>query len=191
MHCLPGMILLCNCLSCSNLEAPLFIHNYLVQVLTTYTYGPILECKLELFDHAQGFIPPSTLPAYAGAVARHHPTAPPVSATVGRDHTAHAAEPASVTPPQMLGQPQPSQSAAYGQARGDSPGSFPASTSPLVLPAVPGSIKDSGGDWRLGGAAADNSEPKSVGYEHKPSTPGRCYNVYKYTRRTKPSRKMR
>ena len=53
MHCLPGMILLCNCLSCSNLEAPLFIHNYLVQVLTTYTYGPILECKLELFDHAQ------------------------------------------------------------------------------------------------------------------------------------------
>ncbi|XBI18852.1 hypothetical protein VPH35_060522 [Triticum aestivum] len=42
--------------------------------------------------------------------------------------------------------------------------------------------KDSGGDWRLGGAAADNSEPKSVGYEHKPSTPGRCYNVYKYTR---------
>ena len=132
------------------------------------TKGERLGCscivyQLELFDHAQGFIPPSTLPAYAGAVARHHPTAPPVSATVGRDHTAHAAEPASVTPPQMLGQPQPSQSAAYGQARGDSPGSFPASTSPLVLPAVPGSIKDSGGDWRLGGAAADNSELKSVG----------------------------
>lgn len=72
----------------------------------------------------------------------------------------------------------------------------PASTSPLALPPVPQSRKDSGtrskigeGDERPGGAATNGSDPRSAGYEHKPHMLGRCYNKWtrQFTRFISPS----